>query len=204
MEADGTNRIIAVPGANNSMTEAQAITAIETLPSATLVLGQLEIPQDVTAAAFERAQKLGAVTVLNPAPFSTLSPRLVQASNWIIPNETEFAGMHPDGRAPTSDEEILEVAARFGCRLVVTLGEAGAALAAPYGTVIRVPAPRVDAIDTTGAGDAFVGAFAVGLALAYSEEKATELGCVCASDSTTRRGTQSSYLAKESAQAFLN
>jgi ribokinase len=204
VEANGTNRIIAVPGANNSMTEAQAIAAIETLPSATLVIGQLEIPQDVTAAAFELAQKLGAVTVLNPAPFSTLSPRLVQASNWIIPNETEFEGMHPDGQAPTNDEVILEVAALYGCRLVVTLGEAGAALAATDGTVIRVPAPQVDAIDTTGAGDAFVGAFAVGLTLGYSEEKATALGCACASDSTTRLGTQSSYLARDSAATFID
>lgn len=204
VEADGTNRIIAVPGANNSMTEAQAIAAIETLPTASLVLGQLEIPQDVTAAAFERARELGAVTVLNPAPFSKLSPRLVQASDWIIPNETEFAGMHPEGQAPSSDEKILEVAVLYGCRLVVTLGEAGAALATADGTVMRVPAPQVDAVDTTGAGDAFVGAFAVGLALGYSEEKATELGCACASDSTTRLGTQSSYLAKESAKTFLD
>jgi len=204
VEADGTNRIIAVPGANASMTEAQAIKAIESLPSANLVLGQLEIPQDVTAAAFERARKRGAITVLNPAPFAELSPRLVEATDWIIPNETEFAGMHPQGQAPTSDEVILEVATLYNSRLVVTLGEAGAALASADGAVSRAPAPQVAAIDTTGAGDAFVGAFAVGLALGYSEEKAAELGCACASDSATRLGTQSSYVAKDSAAGFLH
>lgn len=203
VEPDGTNRIIAVPGANASMTETQAVTALNQLPPFDLVIGQLEIPQEVTAAAFERARELGVTTVLNPAPFDEISPRLLQASDWIIPNETEFEGLHPQNLAPTSDEIIAEVASHYNCRLVVTLGEAGAALTTPEGAVRRIPAPTVTAIDTTGAGDAFVGAFAVGLVLGYPEDKACELGCACASDSTTRRGTQSSYLTTDRAAQFL-
>jgi ribokinase len=203
VETGGSNRIIVVPGANSEMTEEQAVAALGKLPAFDLVLGQLEIPQEVTAAAFERARELGAVTVLNPAPFSEISPRLQKASDWIIPNETEFEGMHPGHASPDSDEVILEVARHYGCRLVVTLGSAGAAITTPDGAVVRVKAPKVNAIDTTGAGDAFVGAFAVGLVLGYPEERAAEIACACASDSTTRRGTQSSYLAAESAREFL-
>lgn len=204
VEPDGTNRIICVPGANYAMTESQVVEALNKLGEFSLVIGQLEIPQEVTAAAFERARELGAVTILNPAPFVEILPRLLQASDWIIPNETEFEGLHPRGLAPTSDDIISEAALHYGCRLAVTLGSAGAALTAPDGSVERIAAPKVDVADTTGAGDAFVGAFAVGLVLGYPERKAAELGCSCASDSTTRPGTQSSYLSRDVASQFLD
>ena len=77
--------------------------------------------------------------------------------------------------------------------VVVTLGERGALVVPRGGTPSRVEAPRVEAVDTTGAGDAFVGAFAVGLAMGRSVEAAVRLGCAAAADSVTRRGTQASY-----------
>jgi ribokinase len=101
--------------------------------------------------------------------------------------------MHPQGLEPTSDAIILELAATLKTRFAVTLGEKGAALTTLDGRVIRVSAPVVKAIDSTGAGDAFVGSFSVGLAMGLSEEQALALGCACASDSVTRLGTQSSY-----------
>ncbi|MSW40381.1 MAG: ribokinase, partial [Actinobacteria bacterium] len=193
VEPDGTNRIICVPGANNAMTPAQAKSALESLKSYQIVIGQLEIPQAVTTQAFKTAHEFGAITILNPAPFAEISADLISASDWIIPNETEFAGMHPQGLEPTSDAIILELASTLKTRFAVTLGDKGAALTTLDGRVIRVSAPVVKAIDTTGAGDAFVGSFSVGLALGLSEEEALALGCACASDSVTRLGTQSSY-----------
>jgi ribokinase len=186
------------------MTESQVVSALNGLPEFDLVIGQLEIPQEVTAAAFERARELGAATILNPAPFDEIMPRLLQASDWIIPNETEFEGLHPRHLAPASDEIISETALHYGCRFAVTLGAAGAALTTTEGEVVRIEAPRVEVVDTTGAGDAFVGAFAVGLVFGFSEVKAAELGCACASDSTTRPGTQSSYLTRQAASEFLS
>lgn len=203
VEPDGTNRIICVPGANNAMTPAQAKSALESLKSYQIVIGQLEIPQEVTVQGFKTAHENGAVTILNPAPFSKISPELIAESDWIIPNETEFASMHPQGLEPTSDEIILELAATLKTRFAVTLGEKGAALTTLDGRVIRVSAPKVKAIDTTGAGDAFVGSFGVALALGYSEEAALSLGCACASDSVTRLGSQSSYPTPEQAAAIL-
>jgi ribokinase len=203
VEADGTNRIIVIPGANSAMTAAQAKSALESLESYQIVIGQLEIPQAVTTQAFKSARERGAITVLNPAPFAEISPELIAVSDWIIPNETEFAGMHPQGLEPTSDEIILELAATLKTRFAVTLGDKGAAFTTLDGRVIRVSAPKVTAIDTTGAGDAFVGSFSVALALGYSEEQALALGCACASDSVTRLGTQTSYPTSEQAAAFL-
>ncbi len=204
VEPNGTNRIICVPGANNTMTAAQAESAISALSKAKVVIGQLEIPQAVTIAAFRKAREFGITTILNPAPFAPLSDELVAMSDWIIPNETEFAGLNPDGNLPENDEEILKVAKALGCRFVVTLGEKGAAYTDKnHSKVVRVSAPKVKAIDTTGAGDSFVGSFAFGLATCFEIEKAVKLGCACASDSVTKLGTQSSYPSKEAAASLL-
>lgn len=204
VEPNGTNRIICVPGANNSMTVGQAENAITALNKAKVVIGQLEIPQAVTIAAFRKAREFGITTILNPAPFAPLSDELVAMSDWIIPNETEFAGLNPDGNLPENDEEILKVAKALGCRFVVTLGEKGAAYTdKDHSKVVRVSAPKVNAIDTTGAGDSFVGSFAFGLATGFEIEKAVKLGCACASDSVTKLGTQSSYPSQEAAASLL-
>jgi ribokinase len=87
--------------------------------------------------------------------------------------------------------------------LVVTLGDRGA-LVVPRGEAeTRVDAPSVVAVDTTGAGDAFVGAFAVGLAMGRAPVEAVRLGCATAADSVTRRGTQASYADRAAAAAML-
>jgi len=116
----------------------------------------------------------------------------------------ELAGMHPQGLEPTSDEIILELARNLKTRFAVTLGDQGAAFTTLDGRVERVRAPQVTAIDTTGAGDAFVGAFSVGLALGIPDQQAIALGCACASDSVTRLGTQSSYPTPTMAEAILH
>jgi ribokinase len=204
VEPNGSNRIICVPGANNAMTPEQAQSAVESLSSAQVLIGQLEIPQSVTIAAFAKAREFGMTTILNPAPFAPLDPALIALSDWIIPNESEFAGMHPRGLEPSSDALISELAHLLGTRFAVTLGEDGVALSRSDGTILRAPAPKVDAIDTTGAGDAFVGAFAYGLARGLDELLSAKLGNLCASDSVTRRGTQSSYPSIQRGEELLS
>ena len=203
VEKDGSNRIICVPGSNNAMTPAQATRAIESIKDIDIVIGQLEIPQEVTAAAFRAAQARGIITILNPAPFAPLSAELLAASDWVAPNEHEFAAMHPRNLSPNSDETIRDLAKLLGKRILVTLGELGAVFTTKSGEITRIPSPQVSAIDTTGAGDSFVGAFAFGLASGLNEELAVKLGCTCASKSVTRRGTQSSYSSKEEAREII-
>jgi ribokinase len=167
------------------------------------VIGQLEIPQAVTTAAFQAARARGVVTILNPAPAAPLAADLLAASDWLIPNEHELAQVV--GRTVELDDDaaLVDCARRLGPRLVVTLGARGAALVRAEGTVTRVPAVPVTAVDTTGAGDAFVGAFAYGLAAGLDEERAVRLGIACASDSVTRPGTQSSFASREDAAAIV-
>jgi len=191
VEPDGTNRIIVIAGANDALTPDDAAAAIDTLNRLDVVLGQLEIPQEATAAAFNAAVARGAITILNPAPAAKLDALLLAATDWLIPNEIEFAALS-GGKAPT-DASMLAFAARIGRRLVVTLGAAGAALVTADGRVERIAADRVQALDSTGAGDAFVGAFGYGLAAGLEELDAVRLGVRCGSDSVTRPGTQSSF-----------
>ena len=201
VEPDGTNRIIVVPGANDAVDRVAAADAVRSLEGVAVVVGQLEIPQGVTAAAFEAAREVGAVTILNPAPASVLDANLIDAADWLIPNETEFAILAGlDGSDPADDGALVAFAARIRPRLVVTLGSRGAAV---VGNVERVPAVRVIAVDTTGAGDAFVGAFAYGLAAGLPELTAVRLGIACASDSVTKPGTQSSFATREGAAAIV-
>jgi ribokinase len=192
VEEDGTNRIIVVSGANDLATPEHAAAAVAAAERVDIVVGQLEVPQAVTAAGFAAARARGAVTVLNPAPAAPISPELLAVSDWLIPNEVEFGILIGSG-SDLSDAAMAGFAQRTGSRLVVTLGSGGAALVSPDGRIVRVPAVPVVAMDTTGAGDAFVGAFAVGLGLGLSELDAVRLGIRCASDSVTRPGTQASF-----------
>ena len=192
VEPDGTNRIIVVPGANGAMTAEAVAAAVAALAPLHVVIGQLEIPQAATVAAFAAARALGATTVLNPAPAADLDPDLLAAADWIIPNESEFARLS-GATAEATDAEIVALAATTGSRVVVTLGARGAALLGGDGVVRRIQAPTVRAVDTTGAGDAFIGAFAFGLASGLSDGSAVALGVRCATDSVLRPGTQSSF-----------
>jgi ribokinase len=203
VEPDGTNRIIVVGGANDLVDPEAAAEAIRSLDGLEIVVGQLEIPQPVTAAAFGAARERGIWTILNPAPAAQLIPELIEASDYLIPNEHELgivAGR--DSIDFDDDDVILEIAESLGVRLIVTLGARGAAMEAD-GVVYRVPAEPVQAVDTTGAGDAFVGAFAYGLAAGYDELSSVRLGVLCASDSVTKPGTQSSFASREEAAMIL-
>ncbi len=204
VEPDGTNRIIVVGGANDAVDPESAAAAVRSIAGVKVVLGQLEIPQSVTAAAFSAAREVGAATILNPAPAAALDPDLLDCADWLIPNETEFAILAGVERFdPSDDGALLAFARRIRPRLVVTLGSRGVALVTAGRTVERVAAVAVEAVDTTGAGDAFVGAFAYGLAAGLPELTAVRLGIACASDSVTKHGTQSSFATRDGARDLL-
>jgi ribokinase len=195
VDGAGMNRIIIVAGANALVSPELAAAAVDRIGPA-VVVGQFEIPQAATAAGFVAARRVGALTVLNPAPGAAIEPDLLAVTDWLVPNETEFAligGRALTGSVADQDAAIDELGARLDLDLAVTLGEHGVVLRTRNGSLTRIAAPAVRPVDTTGAGDAFVGAFAVGLGLGWQPTAAAALGCATASDSVTRPGTQSSF-----------
>ena len=189
VDGKGENRIIIVPGANHEIEIEKAVDAINSIKDLSIVVAQCEIKQKVTLNAFRAAKARGCTTILNPAPYQEISPELLELCDWIIPNETEFREL--SGQLPISDEILKGF--RPGKNSIVTLGSQGAVYISADGQLTKVSAPKVTAIDTTGAGDAFVGAFAYSLASGSDPVSAMTLGIKVASFSVTRKGAQSSY-----------
>lgn len=189
VDGKGENRIIIIPGANHEIEIEKAVDAINSIKNLSIVVAQCEIKQEVTLNAFRAAKARGCTTILNPAPYQEISPELLELCDWIIPNETEFREL--SGQLPTSDEILKSF--RPGKNSVITLGSQGAVYISADGQLTKVSAPKVTAIDTTGAGDAFVGAFAYSLASGSDPVSAMTLGIKVASFSVTRKGAQSSY-----------
>jgi ribokinase len=189
VDSNGENRIVIIPGANYEIESDRAVEAITSIKDLAVVVAQCEIRQEVTLAAFSAAKKRGCLTILNPAPYQPLSKELLELTDWIIPNETEFKELC--GELPTNDEILSGF--RPGKNSIVTLGSEGAVLIADDGEITRLSAPKTGAVDTTGAGDAFVGTFAFALASGKSSIEAMNLGIKVASMTVTRKGAQSSY-----------
>jgi ribokinase len=203
VEPSGQNRIALGMGANLALDAPTVLTAFDTFRAdegarPRVVVGQLETPQAATASAFRCAHELGATTVLTPGPAAPLLPAVAAECDWIVPNESELAvllGHDPDHAV----DECLQAAGGLGAELqvdlVVTLGAQGALLVCRGTEGVLLDAPVVDAVDTTGAGDAFVGCFAAGLARGIDPIRAAERAVAYASDSVARPGTQASYRA---------
>jgi ribokinase len=189
VDGNGENRIIIIPGANHEIETSRAVDAINTIKDLFVVVAQCEIKQEVTLAAFKAAKARGCITILNPAPYQEISAKLLALCDWIIPNETEFRELH--GALPTSD--VVLKSFRSGKNSIVTLGSQGAVHISADGQITKVSAPKVIAVDTTGAGDAFVGTFAYSLASGKDPVTAMTLGIKVASLSVTQKGAQSSY-----------
>jgi ribokinase len=166
--------------------------AADAIRTASMLICSLECPPDAVRTAFEIARAAGVTTVLNPAPVSGIGPELLSLADIIVPNEHEAAALAGTPGAPGDLSRVL--AERHAPALVVvTAGEAGAYLARPGRALFRAPAASVEPVDTTGAGDAFIGAFAACLHRGAEPEEAVRYGVAVASQSVLREGSIASY-----------
>ena len=205
VEPDGTNAIIIVTGANDLLTAEELEAARPAIAEAALVVCQLEIPLELTHAALRIAREEGARTILNPAPAqASLPAELYELVDVLCPNETETELLTGAGVATPAEANAQAEAlrARGVGSVVLTLGERGCLIAAGDGTV-ALPGTAVDAVDTTGAGDAFVGSLAHFLAAGASLQAAAERANHVAAVSVGHRGTQTSFPRREDLPAEL-
>lgn len=205
VDDEGRNVIVIVPGANFGLTVDDVRAARDAITGADVVVCQLEVPVEATAEALRIAKGAGRpITVFNPAPGQPLSPELVGLSDVIAPNETEaeiITGVTirtvDDARAAA--RRLIEAGAPAA---IITLGERGALVADRNGAT-HVPALSVNAVDSTGAGDAFIGTLAYFLALREPLQRAVHLANAAAALSVTRVGTQVSFPSRAELDGFL-
>ena len=199
VDKDSQNRILIIPGANKHLLPADIDAAAERLKHCSMIILQLEIPLETVYHAIDFGNAHEIPVILNPAPATpALDLDYACKCDFFVPNETELeilTGM------PVETEEQIHAAAdtmlKNGLKhLIVTMGEKGALWMHGEDTD-HFAAPGVDAVDTTGAGDAFIGCFAHSLNRDGDIEKAISLAVRYASHSVTGKGTQTSYATAE-------
>ncbi len=207
-EGTGANRIIVVPGACDKLGAADVEEASESIGGAKVFLAQLELPLAAVAHGLELARRAGVITILNPAPAPVVPvPReVMQQVEFLVPNETEAArmtGMEVNG-PETAEQAARQLQAAGATNVVVTLGERGALFLDCRGRVEVMEAFRFGAVrDTTGAGDAFCGAFAAGVAEGMEPSEALRFGSAAAGLSVLRQGAASSMPRRNEIEAAL-
>ena len=195
VQPDSHNSILIVKGANAALGPADIQAAEADLRDCALIVLQLEIALETVYAAIDCGQRLGIPVLLNPAPaVADLSAAHLARLDYFVPNETELALV---SGLPVADRDSAFAAARVlagrGIRhVVVTLGAAGALYVGEEGE-FSLPGQRVAALDTTGAGDAFIGCFAHGRVQGLGLREAMQRAVAYSALSVTGRGTQTSY-----------
>ncbi|WP_434775132.1 ribokinase [Pseudomonas oryzihabitans] len=195
VQPDSHNSILIVKGANAALGPADIQAAEADLRDCALIVLQLEIALETVYAAIDCGQRLGIPVLLNPAPaVADLSAAHLARLDYFVPNETELALV---SGLPVQDRESAFAAARVlagrGIRhVVVTLGAQGALYVGEEGE-FSLPGQQVAAIDTTGAGDAFIGCFAHGRVQGLGLRDAMQRAVAYSALSVTGRGTQTSY-----------
>jgi ribokinase len=203
VDANGQNSIVLSPGGNGRVSSAD----IANVPVSDhkLLLLQLEIPIEAVASAARWAKESGLHVLLNPAPAYSLSDELIALPHFILPNESELSLLTDQSVSDVSSaEKAAKVLIKRGAQnVIVTLGANGALLMT--GTqVIHVDTYKVNVIDTTAAGDAFIGGFASALLQKKSLEDAVRYGCACGALATTKFGAQPSLPTKEEVERFMS
>ena len=202
VDSSGQNRILVVKGANDKLCPADIEAASEVLLRADIIVLQLEVPLETVYFTLRFARQHGLRTILNPAPAQALDASEVAHAEYVIPNETEAAtlsGLSVGNldEAKTCAKALLQTGMR---RVILTLGSNGALLASAE-EIVHIPAFPVKPIDTTGAGDAFIGSLAYHLAIGCAEFEAIRRANLYAALSTLRTGTQSSFATREQFEA---
>ncbi|MFO1414204.1 MAG: ribokinase [Burkholderiales bacterium] len=204
VDAEGRNTIVLSPGANATLGAAAVAAAEADIAQAALVLCQLETPLSVLLATLDVAQRHQVPVLLNPAPAAPLTADVLRRVRFLVPNESEAAVLSgvPVIDLPSAQHAAAALRARGAADVLVTLGAGGVWQADGEGGRHH-PAPHVEAVDTTAAGDTFIGGLAAELAAGVPLAAAIAFGQRAAALAVTRHGAQASIPGRAEVEAFL-
>jgi ribokinase len=204
VDDNSQNAIVIVAGSNGHVSPAVVQGFEGLLSQAEVIICQLEIPMETVGHVLKRGRELGKIVILNPAPASAPLPAdWYPLIDYLIPNESEatlLTGLPVDSVA-SADAAATALLASGAAKVIITLGAQGS-LFATKARSQHFAAPKVQAVDTTAAGDTFVGGFAAALAEGKSESEAIQFGQIAAALSVTRSGAQPSIPTVTEVQGF--
>jgi len=202
VEETGENRIILIPGANEKVTTSVIAAKEKQIKEANIVLLQLEIPLDTVIYTIEMAKRYDTKVILDPAPASKLPDEIYQNIDFILPNEIEIENLVTNDIFSNTEEKAQKLLEMGVGNVILTRGEKGVTL---YNrtTPKKFPAEEVEVVDTTAAGDAFVGGLAYSLNLNYCIEEAIRYANVVAGLTVTGLGAQNSLPDIQEVKGYL-
>ncbi len=190
IDAEGENTIVVLPGANSSLTTEEVAIQLAELRADDVIVLQQEIPQIATKAALEIAKKVGATSILNAAPVLSDTADVALLADIIVANETEFEII---SAMSSTKDNALRWYEKTGVEIALTLGAEDAIFVGAHGLIEARP-PKINPVDTVGAGDTFVGYFATSLALGKTAEEIIYIAVSASATACLSKGAQAAII----------
>ena len=205
VDRNGNNNIIVIPGSNFEITQEHIQNKINVIAESDIVILQNEIPLDVVKFSLSKAKELGKITIFNPAPASKLDDKIFANTDYLILNETEMEEIFDIGIIDkVYIGKIFHKKKENNIKnIILTLGDNGSVLFDENDNVKKYDAYEVKAVDTTAAGDSFIGAFAMKICDCGDTDKAIKYATAVSAIVVTRQGAQDSIPTKEEIEEFI-
>lgn len=205
VDKKGDNNIIVIPGSNFKITKEHIQDKQDVIASSDVVILQNEIPSETVEFSLLKAKELGKITIFNPAPARKLSEKVFKNTDYLILNETEMEEIF---EIKFNDEEYTEKISikkkEYGIKnIILTLGDKGSILFSEDNNIKKYDVYKVKAVDTTAAGDSFIGAFTMKICESGNSDEAIKYATAVSAIVVTRQGAQDSIPTREEIEKFI-